>query len=378
MSSATHRHESTSVPALYVACELSKQEWLLTMSPAPNAKRYRVRVRAGDRAAIATAIRQAKRAFALAGDAPVRSCAEAGRDGFWPARLLTTLGIENVVVDSSSIEVPRRARRAKSDRLDGEKLLRMLLRYWQGDRDVWQVVRVPSAEAEDRRHASRALTTLQGERTRYRNRIHSLLALVGIAHVRIDAQLPARLAQLRDWAGAPIGDGLQARVLEQWRLLQAVELERRARRQAERARVATPDTAAGRIAQRLSRVAGIAARTATVLADELFTRALQNRRQVGALSGLVSAPYQSGETRRDQGLSRSGLPAIRRLAVQLAWGWLRYQPTSALTHWYHARFGRGGPGMRRLGIVALARRVMIALWRYVATGVLPEGAVLKA
>lgn len=378
MSSTAHRAECSAKSVLYVAFELAKREWLLTMSVGPGAPRRRARVVAGDRAQIVAAVAAARRRFGLGADVVVRSCYEAGRDGFWPARLLAELGIENVVVDSSSIEVPRRARRVKSDRVDGEKLLAMLLRYWGGERRLWQVVRVPTAEAEDARHASRSLTTLQAERTRYRNRIHSLLALVGVTRVRLDARLPERLAQVRDWADQPLGPELQARVLESWRLLQAVEGERRARRRAERTRVAAGHTPAAQIARQLGHVRGIAARTATILSDELFSRDLRNRRQVGGLSGLVSAPYQSGETRRDQGLVRSGLPAVRRVAVQLAWGWLRYQPTSALSGWYQARFGHGGPGMRRLGIVALARRLLIALWRYVATGVVPEGAVLKA
>jgi transposase len=237
-------------------------------------------------------------------------------------------------------------------------------------------VRVPSPVAEDARHASRSLTTLQAERTRYRNRIHSLLALHGSTKLRIDAQFPHRLETARDWAGAPLGEGLCARLRETWRLLRQVEAERQTRRRVERAQVAA--SAPPTIAQRLARVQGVAARTATILSDELFARELRTRREVGALSGLVSAPYQSGERRLDQGLSRSGLPAVRRIAVQLAWAWLRYQPRSALAQWYRERFGRGGPGLRKVGIVALARRVLIALWRYVATGALPAGAVLKA
>jgi transposase len=282
------------------------------------------------------------------------------------------------VVDSSSIEVPRRARRAKTDRLDGEKLLRMLLRYWGGERAVWSVVRVPTPAAEDARHASRSLTTLQAERTRYRNRIHSLLALHGVARLRLDERFAAHLAAARDWAGEALGPELQARVLEQWRLLQAVEAERRTRRRAERARVWATQAAGRTMAQRLTQVRGVAARAATILSDELFARDLRTRREVGALSGLVSAPYQSGERRLDQGLSRSGIPAVRRIAVQLAWAWLRYQPASALSQWYQQRFGRGGPGLRKVGIVALARRLLIALWRYVTTDVMPEGARLKA
>lgn len=373
----THQAESTAA-VLYVALELASREWLLTMSSDPEAKRHRVRVRAGDREGLQRALAQAKGRVGLAADARVRSCYEAGRDGFWPARLLATLGVENLVVDSSSIEVPRRARRAKTDRLDGEKLLRMLLRFWGGERQVWSVVRVPTPAAEDARHASRSLTTLQAERTRYRNRMHSLLALHGVARVRLDGRFPARLAAARDWAGEALGPELQARVLEQWRLLQAVEAERTARRRAERTRVRATAPAAGTLAQRLAQLRGVAARAATILSDELFTRDLRTRREVGALSGLVSAPYQSGARRLDQGLSRSGLPAVRRIAVQLAWAWLRYQRTSALSRWYQHRFGGGGPGLRKVGIVALARRLLIALWRYVTTDVVPEGALLKA
>jgi transposase len=361
---------------LYVACELSTKEWLLTMSTGPDRRRQRSRVGPGDRAALERVITEAKTRFGLAAEAPVRSCYEAGREGFWPHRLLTQLGVTNLVVDSSSIEVPRRARRAKTDRLDGAKLLRMLMRYWGGERDLWQVVRVPTREAEDTRHASRGLTTLSAERTRYRNRIHSLLALHGVSKVRLDARLPERLAATRDWAGAVLPPGVQARVLETWRVLQVIEAERQRARRSERQQAHA--TTAVTPVQRLVQLRGVAARSATVLVDELFRRDLRNRRQVGALTGLVSAPYASGQTRIDQGLMRSGLPAVRRIAIEIAWAWLRYQPTSALTHWYQERFAGGGARTRRIGIVAVARRVIIALWRYVEYGIVPEGALLKA
>ena len=324
----------------------------------------------GNRPALEQALAEGKRRAGLSADAPVRSCYEAGRDGFWPESLLALLGVVNLVVDSSSIEVPRRQRRAKTDRLDGEKLLRLLLRHWGGERGMWQVVRVPTRAAEDARHASRGLTTLQVERTRYRNRIRGLLALHGVLRVRLDAQLPARLRTTPDWAGAPLPEGVVARVLETHRLLQAVETERRRARQQERQRVRP--RAAATCAQRLAQLRGVAARSATILADELLGRGLRNRREVGALSGLVSAPYRSGMIQRDQGLVRSGVPAVRRLAIELAWAWRRYQPTSALTQWYERRFGGGGAVTRRLGIVALARRVLIALWRYSETGIVPD------
>jgi transposase len=360
---------------LYVAFELSAKEWLLTISTGPAAPRCRARVRPRDPAGLAAALADGRRRCGLSAGAPVRSCYEAGREGFWPHRQLMTLGVVNVVVDSSSIEVSRRVRQAKTDRLDGEKLLRLLLRYWGGERDVWRVVHVPTPAAEDVRQASRAQTTLAAERTRYRNRIHSLLALQGVGPLRIDAQFPARVAAATDWAGAALPAGVQARLCQTWRILQVIEAERRAGRRAERQAIRA--TAAPTVAQRLAQLRGVAARSATVLADELFSRGLRTRREVGALAGLVSAPYTSGETRRDQGLARSGLPAVRRLAVEVAWAWLRYQPTSALAQWYHRRFGGGGATTRRIGIVALARRVLIALWRYIEQGVVPAGALLK-
>jgi transposase len=375
MNSTTHHEKSTGSVALYVACELSTKEWLLTMSPAAHAPRRRARVCPGDRAGLERVIAAAKDRFGLAATAPVRSCYEAGRDGFWPHRLLILLGVTNLVVDSSSIEVPRRARRAKTDRLDGEKLLRLLLRHWGGERDMWHVVHVPTREVEDARHASRGLTTLQAERTRYRNRIHGLLALHGVRTLRLDARFAERLPAVTDWAGDPLPPGVQRRVLETWRLLRAVETECQEARRAERAQVRA--TAAGTVAQRLARLRGVAARGATVLADELFSRGLRHRREVGALTGLVSAPYRSGTMAWDQGLAPSGLPAVRRIAVELAWAWVRYQPMSALTRWYRERFGHGGAVTRRIGIVALARRLMIALWRYVEQGIIPEGALLK-
>ena len=375
MTSTTHRPECTA--ALYMAVELSAREWWLTMAATPGGARHRARVAPGDLGAVTRAVAAAQRRCGLPATAPVRSCYEAGRDGFWPHRFLTTLGLTNLVVDSSSIEVSRRARRAKTDRLDGQALLRMLQRYWGGERELWQVVHVPTPTVEDARHASRLVTTLQADRTRARNRIHSLLALHGV-RLPIDGRFAARLEAARDWQGDPLPPGVVARVRTTWQLLQALDAVHRGLRRTERAQVQAAAPGAAATAHRLVQLRGLAARSATVLAQELFTRTLRNRRQVGALSGLVSVPYRSGQRAVDQGLARSGVPAVRRIAVEIAWAWRRYQPTSALTHWYHARFGSGSPATRRVGIVALARRLLIALWRYVETGVVPEGAQLKA
>ena len=374
MISTTH-HAESSAPALYVALELSTKEWWLTMSISPQASARRRRIAVGDQAALAQTIAAGKAAFQVPEHAPVRTCYEAGRDGFWPHRLLTACGIVNLVVDSSSIEVTRRAKQAKTDRLDGGKLLRLLMRHWGGERDMWQVVRVPRPEIEDERHASRTRTTLQIERTRYRNRIHALLMLHG-ARLPIDRALPERLPHARDWAGHPLPAGVQTRILAMWTLRAAVEAARAQARRAEAQAIKT--AAAGTCARRLTQLRGVGARSATVLAAELFTRDLRNRREVGGLTGLVSAPHQSGQRRVDQGLTRGGLPRVRHIAGQLAWAWLRYQPASTLARWYRDRFGGRGVIAQRIGIVALARRLMIALWRYTAFGVVPDGALMKA
>jgi transposase len=376
MNSATHRAECNAA-TLCMAIELSTREWWLTMSIGAGARRVRIAVAPGDAVAFARAVARARAQFRLAGDAPVHSCYEAGREGFWPHRWLTAQGVTNVVVDSSSIEVPRRARVAKTDRLDGEHLVRLLLRVRGGERGVWRAVHVPTPAQEDARHASRALTTLQADRTRLRNRLHSLLALHGV-RLRIDARFATRVAAVQDWAHAALPPGVQARLLQGWRVLQQVEAERTGLRRAERQRArATPSTAGTRV-QRLTQLRGVAARSASVLSDELFARDLRNRREVGALAGLVSAPHCSGQRVRDQGLTRSGLPAVRRIAIELAWAWCRYQPQSALARWYAQRFQSGPPGTRKVGLVAVARRLVIALWRYSEQGVLPAGALLKA
>jgi transposase len=377
MTDLTQHAEST---AMYVALELSAREWLLTMTTGPGARRVRARVAPSAWSMLPGVLARAKRQLGLRADAPVRSCYEAGRDGFWPHRCLTRLGLTNLVVDSSSIEVTRRARQAKTDRLDGEHLVRQLMRHWNGERGVWHVVRVPAPAQEDARHASRGVTTLQEARTRYRNQIQGLLTTHGVvARVRLDTRFAERLARTVDWAGEPLPPGVHHRVLQTWRLLQAVETERATARRAERtaARPPAQDTAPTPV-QRLAHLRGVAARSATVLTTELFCRDLHNRREVGALTGLVPSPHRSGTIVQQRGVAPGGIAAVRRLAVDLAWGWIRYQPTSTLTRWYHRRFGTGGPATRRIGIVAVARKLIIALWRYVTQGIVPEGALLKA
>jgi transposase len=306
----------------------------------------------------------------------VISCYEAGRDGFWLHRYLMAHGITNHVVDSSSIEVNRRARRAKTDRLDLGGLLNLLARYVLGDRRVWRVVRVPTVTDADARHLPRTWETLTEDRTRLINRMKGLLTTQGV-QIPLDKDFLEHLHVARLWDGTPVPTGLQERLAQDWAQLRQVETQLRERR-ARATRQPAATTPTGRAIEQLQTLRAIGVTGAWVLATEIFGwLQIQNRRQLGALVGLVPAPYQSGETQSDQGITRAGNKHVRRVMVQLAWVWLQYQPQSALAQWYQRRFGGSGKRLRRIGIVALARKLLIALWRFLETGAVPDGAQLK-
>jgi transposase len=371
------RDESSAAPtSLLVAFELGQRSWKLGFSTRVG-QRPRVRqIPAGAMDIIAQEILRAKVRLGLSVEAPVISCYEAGREGFWLHRYLHAQGITNHVVDSSSIEVNRRARRAKTDRLDLASLLRLLARYVQGDRRVWRVVRVPSVTDEDARHVPRTWETLTTDRTRLINRMKGLVLTQGV-QLPIDRDFLAHLRTARIWDGSPVPPGLQERLRADWAQLQEVEGQLRERK-ARAAAVLDRRTRTSRAIDKLQQVQAIGRTGAWVLATEIFGwRQITNRRQLGSLVGLVPAPYQSGDTAHDQGITRAGNRHVRRVLVQLAWGWLRYQPTSALTVWYQRRFGDRGKRLRRIGIIALARKLLIALWRYLETGMVPDGAQLK-
>ena len=283
--------------------------------------------------------------------------------------------VTNHVIDSSSIEVNRRARRTKTDRLDLGGLLSLLARHHQGDRR-WRVVRVPSVSEEDARQLHRTRETIQQDRTRLINRLKGLMTTQGLK-LPVDSNFPKQLETARLWDGTPIPAGLKARLRRGWTQLEFLnqaleELD------AERAVLTVdPKTSMGRYIEALPTLRGIGPVGTWTLATEIFGwRQIQNRRQLAALVGLVPAPYQSGESTHDQGITRAGNKHVRRLMVQLAWSWVRYQPDSALTQWYQGKFGRGSRRLRRIGIVALARKLLIALWRYVEHGEIPEGAIV--
>jgi transposase len=378
MRPMTTRESASSVSTpLYLSFELGERDWKLAFSIGLGQRPRHRTMRAGRLPVLDDEIARARQRFGLAADCPVRSCYEAGRDGFWLHRALLARGIDNVVVDASSIEVNRRARRAKSDRLDAEKLNEMLLRHHAGGRRVWHVVRVPSEADEDRRHLERERQTLIQDRTRLRNRIQGLLATHGVT-LRLAGGGAAALGTARRWDGTPLPTGLVARLRREWARLEAVGAAVAAL-EAERTTAMTRPNATAQCSRRLARLRAIGPTFAWTLASEVFGwRAFRNRREVGGLLGLTPTPSQSGAERRELGIAKSGDPHLRALAVELAWLWLRYQPRSALSRWYQARYARGGPRLRRIGIVALARKLVIALWRYVAFDQLPEGAVLKA
>jgi transposase len=377
--SATHTVHSTTTaaPVLYVAFELGWTTWKMAFTiGAGQPPRIRT-VPARCTSFVLSEIKKAKLRFGLPADAPVVSCYEAGRDGFWLHRFLVHQGIRNIVVDSASIEVSRRKRRAKSDRLDAIKLVSMLIRWHNGEKKVWSVVHVPAATDEDRRQLHRELIEVKAERTELLNRIKGLLAGLGLSIV-VDDKLPGRLEKLRQWDNAPVPPALQARILrefQRWQLVvrQIGELE------AQRAReIRTDPSPQGEQTRELMNLKGIGANGAWLLVREFFGwRQIRNRRELASLAGLAPTPYDSGNSRHEQGISKAGNRLVRWMMVQLAWLWLRHQPNSELSKWYQQRFGQGKSRMRKVGIVALARKLLIALWKYLETGELPAGAEVR-
>jgi transposase len=372
----TTRSPECSASTLYLAFELGSTKWTLAFTPSP-AQRPRLRsLPAGDLGGLQREIAEALDRFGLSRHASVRSCYEAGRDGFWLHRWLGAHGVSNVVVDSSSIEVNRRARRVKTDRVDVGKLLSLLLRWAAGEPRVWSVVHVPTPEAEAARQVTREIETVRQDRTRLRNRILALLATQGIREA-LTRRFAARLEQLQTGDGRPLPTIWRARLTREWAQLQAIETRLQTLRAERAATVAQAAPRVAEVAQQIARLRGFAETGATICSTELFgTRCFRNRKQVGALLGLVPMPYRSDQMVRDQGISKAASGELRRVSIQLAWCWIRWQPTSALTQWFQRRFGSTGRS-RRVGIVAVARKLMIAVWRFVEHGVLPDGAQLK-
>ena len=363
--------------ALDIALELSQDKWLLACATAAAEKpRFRP-VPARELARLDQEIAKAKERFGLPAEAPVYTCYEAGRDGFWLHRALTSRGIHNVVVDSSSIEVDRRKKRVKTDPVDAAKLLNLLCRYHSGERKVWRVVQVPSVADEERRQLHRGLKDLQRQQTECSNRIKGLLASLGLT-AEVDAKFRTTLAELRDWAGQRVPAALAQRLLQEYAVWEALHAQVREACTEQERRLRTGTEPYLEQVRRLLGLKAVGVRGAWILVAELFAwRGIKNGKELGALVGLTPVPYNSGRSERDQGISKAGNKHVRGLIVELAWLWLRWQPGSALSQWYAQRFGAGNKRARKVGIVALARKLLIALWRCLERGEWPDGALAK-
>jgi transposase len=368
--------EYTSDSVMFMALELSAAKWKVGTTIGIGQKPRERSVDAADLKALEEEIAKAKERFGLPVYARVVSCYEAGRDGFWLHRWLTKQGVQNVVIDPASVHVDRRKRKAKTDRLDLGKLLRTLIRWYDGEPKMWSVVRVPSVKDEDDRQLHRELQTLKKEQTRHVNRIKSLLVGQGVK-VAIRKNFVEMLKRCRLWDGSPLPEHLVGRLEREYQRLEIVrqqilqlEAERR------EALKTSTDENVEKVRQ-MKRLHGIGINSSWLFVMEFFGwREFENRRQVGSLAGLTPTPHESGAMSRELGIDKAGNPRIRSMAIEIAWSWLRFQPQSELSLWFERRFGSGGKRARKIGIVALARRLLVALWRFVDQGVVPAGAVL--
>ena len=389
MAHAAHRFEApaavrTDLGAIFVSLELSRSTWLVTsLSPGAGEKMSKHTVRGGDVAGLLARFAELRaKAQARTGRLfPLVVVQEAGLDGFWIHRLLGSEGIESHVVDAASITTSRRRRRAKTDRIDGEALVRTLLAYMRGEPRVCAMVRVPTPEEEDRRRLCRELKTLVGERIRHVNRLKGVLFAQGIRDyepLRPDRR--ERLEALETGDGRPLPAHLKAMVRREIDLLELlsdqideVKAERDALLAAERAASPAPAPVA-----MLLELRGVGPGFAGALWSEGLFRHFDNRRQVAAYAGLAPTPWQSGSVNHEQGVSKAGNPRLRATIVEMAWLWLRHQPDTALSRWYHDRVRRNGGRLKKVAIVALARKLLVALWKYVTAGVVIEGAAMKS
>jgi len=370
----TWGHDDT----ICLAFELSWTKWLLAARVPGGEKISRFEVKAGDLGAVLALLERLRAGArrALGREARVVSCYEAGRDGFWVHRWLASVGVENLVFEPASIAVSRRARRAKTDRLDAAALLRTLLQHLRGEPLVVRVVRVPSPAEEDERRRERWRERLIKERTAHVNRIKGLLATLGmVAGACRHPEWPRWLAEQRGWQGKPVPPELSAELVAEHARLMLVE---RQLADVERRRATAASPAFAEKAARLMELRGVGPTLAAVLVGEVFWKDFKNRREVAGYVGLAPSPWQSGDTAREQGIAKAGNKRARWAMIELAWLWLKHQPASDLSAWFRARVGEAGGRVRRIAIVALARKLLVALWRYLSFGLIPNHAVFKA
>lgn len=370
----TEVKDSTRKQVLYISLELSDKKWKLTFGDGQR-KRERT-IPAADLEAFQEEIVKSRKHFKLGEGCEIYSCYESGRDGFWIHRYLESIGIKNIVVDPASIEVNRRKRRAKTDRLDGLKLLTMLIRHCSGERKVWSVVRVPTLAQEDERRPNRERDRLVKERGAHVTRIKSLLVLYGI-RAEVGSKFLKLLEEVRAWDGSKLPEHVVQELKREYERIgmldrQLKQLNEEKKRQLE----ASPEQL--QKVKKLERIRAVGPISSWNLVYEFFGwREFKNVKQVGGAAGLAPMPYSSGDMQIEQGISKAGNRRVRSLMLELAWGWQRLQPGSKLSRWFQSRFGGGGKRMRRIGIVALARKLLIALWQYLEHDIVPEGAIVK-
>jgi len=365
---------------LHAALELSKNSWLLAIQFPDRDNPSLYPIRGGNAEGLMAKLDAARKRLAkVSGQTPkVTLCYEAGYDGFWLSRLLEQRGIECLVMEPASLQVNRRARRVKTDRIDVEKLLHTLIAWCRGERHVCSMVVIPSVEEEDLRRSHRERDRLVRERTAQINRIKGLLFGQGIRGINVKKYYKTLApAELVTGDGRPLPKRLGREITREIQRLalvqeQLVEVER------ERDLAPTPCQATERKRHELLRLKGIGPTFAAVLSREVYYRHFANRRQVANYIGLAPSPYDSGDSRRSQGISKAGNSLVRYTMIQAAWLWIRHQPNSALTQWFRRRTEGESKRMRCVMIVALARKLAIALWRYVELGLIPEGATLSA
>ncbi len=368
---------------IFVAIELSLKSWLVALRGPLSEKVSLHKLASGDVPGLLGLIAryQARVERSLGEPVSVVSCYEAGYEGFWLDRRLKAAGIENRVIDPSSILVNRRARRAKTDRIDVQALLRALMAWLRGDRDVCHMVRVPSPEQEDAKRLHRERQRLIKERTSHTNRIKALLVCQGIYRAQPRRRgFAARLAQLVTGDGRPLEPRLLGEIERELERLALVQ-DQIAALEAERDRALKAAVPAGTTAakkQQLTKLKAIGPEMSTVLVGEVFYRDFENRRQLGSYVGLTGCPFNSGRMRREQGLNKAGNPRARTAMIELSWMWLQHQPDSALSRWFDERVNGAKGRLKKIMIVALARKLLIALWRYLETGLVPEGARFTA
>jgi transposase len=366
---------------IFVAIELSQKTWLVTLHSPERDRISRHKLEGGDHAELLALIERSRaRVAEKLGSVPrVVSCYEAGYDGFWLHRLLEAAGITNFVFDAASIAVEQRARRTKTDRIDGELLLRTLMAYLRGEPRVVRIVCVPSVEAEDARRASRERDRLVTEQTAHTNRIKALLRLLGMAvgNPRRRDWL-AWLARQRDWQGQPLPAHFLAEAQREHTRLMLVRDQLAALEEAQAAQTLPVPAPIAERRDLLLRLKALGPAFTATLVNELFYKDFRNRREVASYCGLTPSPWKSGGIDREQGISKAGNRRARHKAIELAWLWLRHQGDSALSRWFRTRTANAGKRAKRVAIVALARKLVVALWRYLTTGLVPEQATMKA